>query len=198
MHRAHRRGLLRGPAAPGAGAETLPHSGGGQRQHPEKCQVRGGAQYRGPPGSAGGYRRGRGGRGSGGPASGHRPCDGGRRPRHRGLSGQHGHPHRLPAHPPDAGHPAHRLDRRRTPGRGPCGQQPHQHYLCGAGRGGPAGKAPLRLRRGQFAGQERAERPGYPDLCRDGGRLPHRGLRGPAARMQHRHRPGGPAGPTPG
>ena len=45
--------------------------------------------------------------------------------------------------------------------------------LRGAGRGGPAGKAPLRLCRGQFAGQERAERPGYPDVCRDSGRVPH-------------------------
>ena len=172
MHRAHRRGLLRGTAAPGAGGEAPAHSGGGQRKHPEKRQVRCGAQYRGPQGPAGGYRRGRGGRGSGGPASGHCPCDGGGHRSHSGIPGQHGHPHRLPAYVPNAGHPADRLGGG-PQGCGPCGQQPYQHHLRGAGRGGPAGKAPLRLCRGQFAGQERAERPGYPDVCRDSGRVPH-------------------------
>ena len=38
MHRAHRRGLLRGTAAPGAGGEAPAHSGGGQRKHPENVK----------------------------------------------------------------------------------------------------------------------------------------------------------------
>ena len=90
----------RGPAAPGAGAEALPYSGGGQRQHPEKmsnpwwCPTPGAA--RGLPAAI---------------AVGMVAGDPEARlqviahvteatpPRHRGPSGPDGDPHRLPAHP---------------------------------------------------------------------------------------------------
>ena len=93
---------------------------------------------------------------------------------------------------PAAGHRLKRL-RRGTHRPGADRQQPLEHRPGGAGRGSLAGKALLRLRRGQPHRQERPLRGGYSGVRQHRGPVPHWGPAGGPALLQPGHRRGGPA-----